>query len=207
MKNIIRLILCVSVFLNISISSAQRIEYNLVDKPIERSQIEIGKRSTFLISNLHDRVYWYHAIEPRWINVAGLIIADEITEVFRDDFSDGKLTYAYFYQSSISQDEYIIAAVHAFDDGLSSYHLFHYLGESVTYLGELAFFSMIPNHPMMGGFHNSYPKDKLKILRESDNFIMEFDSGRYSYRHHYQDYEHYGPLSFKIESDTIQLIE
>ncbi len=197
MKNIIRICLYVSQFLNISISSAQPVTYNLADIPIERNRIKVGVTSVFLKVKLHGNVKWYHAIEPRWINVAGLQIGDETIEVFRNDFSDGYLRNAYFYQSSSSLDEYVIVAVHAFDDGLSHYHLFHYISESVSYLGDLAFFSVI-EEPFLG-LVNIFPKKKMSIIKENQEFRLLFDSGRYDYWHHFQGHEHFGPLSFKLK--------
>ncbi|SNS91817.1 hypothetical protein SAMN05421640_1623 [Ekhidna lutea] len=177
-----RLIFSFPFFVASTLALAQRVDYKKVDLPLEYFPISINEQSIHLKANLYNDIYWVHAIQPKWKPSIGLLADDSLKFVHQVE-ADGRFGYAYFYRSENSQNSFIVASVHSFEDGLSSTYFFKVDGKQVKFLGEFFILEKRNNDPLIGGYFGVFPKgisiyklDKMKIEFDSNEYLI-MDNG------------------------------
>ena len=184
---------------------AQEVNYKLIERNSERSQVRIDTFNIHLKTELYDGIYWVQAIEPRWNNVAGILKDSHFELYFRDSISDGLLRYSYFYQSAADSENFIIVAVHGFDDGLSGLLFFEYQNGKVEFLDRISLFTKKENDPFLGGYFGIYPKAEMTISKNLDKLRLHFINGEYIYWSNYKEQILTGPIDFFYDGEKFVL--
>ncbi|MEM7297613.1 MAG: hypothetical protein AAF391_05040 [Bacteroidota bacterium] len=185
--------------------SAQTIKYQKVDLVEERAQIRVGEFSIHYKAQLTENTYYTHFIVPLWKPSVGIIHDNVLDTIFQVSY-DGRFKYAHFYQSELNPEEFIIAGVYGFEDGITYIHFLEFRGSKANYLDKLYLHKKKDHPPFLGGFYGVFPENELLVQKVDDIIELRLSDGEYITIRNGEDVVINGPFIFRFQENKLELI-